>query len=79
MTDEQLRILGDAMDRLDTELYAAERADNVSAQIATLRERARCWREWGELLEKAGKDNYGAILAALRDETHAQQLEGGVR
>lgn len=77
--NEQLRILGDRMDELDTELYAAERAGNVSAQIATLRERARCWREWGEHLTKSGRDNVGAILSAQRDEASAFALEGGAR
>ena len=79
MTSEQLRILGDQMDKLDDELYTAQRAGHVSAQVAALRERARCWREWAAHLEKAGRDSYGAILAAQRDETHALQLEGGAR
>lgn len=79
MTSEQLRILGDRMDVLDDELYAAERAGNVSAQIAALRERARCWREWGEHQKAAGRESYGAELAAMRDETHAFQLEGGAQ
>ena len=79
MTSEQLRILGDRMDAIDDELYAAERAGNVSAQIAALRERARCWREWAEHVKKAGRDNAGAILAAQRDENNALQLEAGAR
>lgn len=77
MSSEQLRILGDRMDELDTELYEAERAGDVSRQIAALRERGRCWREWGEHLTKSGRDNVGAILSAQRDETTAQQLEDG--
>jgi hypothetical protein len=75
--NDQLRILADRMDELDDELYAAERAGNVSAQIAALRERARCWREWGEHLKANGRDHSGSELAAMRDESTADRLAGG--
>lgn len=77
--NEQLRILGDRMDELDTELYAAEQAGNTSQQIAVLRERGRCWREWAAHLEKSGRDNVGAVLSAQRDEASAFALESGAR
>lgn len=77
MTGEQLRILGDRMDEIDTELYTAERAGDEPRQIAGLRERARCWREWADHLEKSGRESYGAILAAQRDDTSADRLAGG--
>lgn len=79
MNAEQLAILGDAMDALDDELIAAEKSGHVSAQIATLRERARVWRDYGRLLEAAGSDSHGAELAALRDEANAHQLESDPR
>jgi hypothetical protein len=49
----------------------------LSAQIVALCERARSWREYGTLLERAGRDNIGAILSAQRDETTAHHMEGG--
>jgi hypothetical protein len=71
MTAADFWTLAGRMDRLDDELTAAERAGNVAERIALLRERARAWREYGRLLDKAGRDASGAILGAMRDETSA--------
>jgi hypothetical protein len=78
VTDEEYA-LTERMDGIDLELDEAERAGRIPEQIALLRERARAWREYGALLRKAGKENTGAELAALRDESNAAQLEGGAR
>lgn len=69
--------LSERMDKLDDEIWAAEKAGNKSAQIVGLRERARAWRKYGEILEKAGRDSVAASLSAQRDENTAFQLEGG--
>jgi len=79
MTDKKMQEMAERLNQLDDELHAAERAGNVSAQIAALRERARCWREWAEHLAKAGRDNHAAVLSAMRDEITAGQLEAGAR
>jgi hypothetical protein len=55
----------------------AERAGNISAQVACYRERARAWRRYAALLEAAGRDGSGAVMAAQRDENRARELERG--
>ncbi|WP_445186777.1 hypothetical protein ACTXG6_06080 [Pseudonocardia sp. Cha107L01] len=77
MNHDEMRILGDRMDELDIELFEAQKAGNTSAQIVALRERAHAWREWGQLLDKAGRESHGAELAAQRDEITAAELAGG--
>lgn len=69
--------LGTQMDRVDLELFDAEKADNVSAQIVALRERAELWRQYGKLLEQAGAESYAAQLSARRDDTSADALTRG--
>lgn len=77
MSPEALRLLGDRMDALDDELIQAEKAGDLSRRIATLREKAQVWREYGELVRSSGGDPLGAELAARRDLTTARQLQAG--
>jgi hypothetical protein len=75
--NQELKKLSDEMDRLDDELFAAEKAGNISEQIALLYQRARGWYQFGELQRTAGRDWHTAIISAQRDETSARQLQDG--
>lgn len=72
---QRLQILGDDMDRVDLELFDAERAGNRSQQIACLFERAAIWLRYGQLLTSAGQDAVGAALSAQRDRANALRLQ----
>ncbi|WP_445186776.1 hypothetical protein ACTXG6_06075 [Pseudonocardia sp. Cha107L01] len=69
--------MSDRMDRLDDDLWAAERAGDVGEQIKCLYSRAVGWYRFAEILRQAGRDTTTAITAARRDETTARQLEAG--
>jgi hypothetical protein len=72
----RLAILGDAMDKVDQELYAAERAGDVTTQIAALLERAVCWESYADLCRELGTGELlGAQLSARRDRTTALNLQ----
>ena len=77
MTDEEMVRIAAALNDLDDQLWAAEKADNVSEQVAVLRERARVWRRWADHLEQSGRDNYPAVLSAMRDDISADRLAEG--
>jgi hypothetical protein len=77
MSEDEVALLGDAMDRIDLELVAAERAGDVKTQIDMLRQRGMAWRAWAQMLQRNGRDSHGAILAAQRDELTADELEAG--
>lgn len=70
-----LNVLADAMDVADQELYAAERAGDTTVRITTLLERARLWREYGELLEAAGREAWTAYGCSRRDHAEALKLQ----
>jgi hypothetical protein len=73
----ELELLTTRMDAVDVALYTAEVSGNVAEQIVQLRLRAAAWRDYGVLLVAAGKDGAGAVLAAMRDERRAAELEEG--
>lgn len=77
MTAEEMTRIAARLNELDDQLHAAERADNVSDQVAVLRERSRVWRSWADMLDQTGREAYPAILASQRDATSADRLAGG--
>jgi septal ring factor EnvC (AmiA/AmiB activator) len=77
MTDEEMLRIAATLNELDDQLSAAERADNLSDQVAVLRERSRVWRSWADLLEQTGREAHPAILASQRDAISADRLAGG--
>lgn len=77
MNDDAFELLTEAMDVVDDELRAAELIDDLPGQIVALRERAKLWRRYGEILTAAGRDSVGAELAAQRDEISADTLARG--
>lgn len=66
--------LDDAMNKVDLELFEAEKSGNLSGQIVALRERAELWRRYGALLRKANREDTGAELSAQRDLNTAHEL-----
>lgn len=72
-----LTLLTDEMDAADSEVWAAEKAGDTTAHIVALRERSLLWRKYAELLTSIGAESHGAVLAAQRDLTTAQQLADG--
>lgn len=74
MSADEVRLITEAMHRVDLELYEAERESNVSAQIVATKERAQLWRRYARYLESAGAESYPAILAAQRDDISAATL-----
>lgn len=77
MTSEEMTRVAAQLNELDDQLWAAERADNVSEQVAVLRERSRIWRSWADRLEETGRESHPAVLASMRDATSADRLAGG--
>lgn len=77
MNPDAFHLLTELMDQVDDELWAAEKADDVTGQIVALRERAKLWRQYGAMLQAAGADNVGAELSAQRDEISADNLARG--
>jgi septal ring factor EnvC (AmiA/AmiB activator) len=77
VTAEEMTRIAAKLNELDDALHAAERADNLSAQVAALRERSRVWRSWADMLDQTGREAYPAILASQRDATSADRLAGG--
>lgn len=77
MTREEMSRIADKLDQLDDQLHAAERADNISDQVAVLRERSRVWQAWADMLTQTGREAYPAVLASQRDATSADRLAGG--
>ena len=73
-----LNVLTEAMDAADIELYDAERAGNRTSRIALLLERARLWRQYGELLEAAGREAWTAYGCARRDHAEALKLQAEI-
>lgn len=74
--DEMVRVAAE-LNELDDQLTAAERAGNVSEQVAVLRARSRVWRRWADHLERAGRENHPAVLASMRDAISADRLAEG--
>jgi septal ring factor EnvC (AmiA/AmiB activator) len=74
-SEEMVRIAA-KLNALDDQLSAAERADNLSDQVAVLRERSRIWRAWADMLEQTGREAHPAILASQRDAISADRLTG---
>lgn len=78
MTDDEMVRIAAKLNELDDQLHAAERAGNVSDQVAVLRERSRVWRSWADQLLASGREAYPAMLAAQRDTASADRLADGV-
>lgn len=77
MTAEEMTRIAAELNDLDDRLSAAERADNLTDQVAVLIERSRVWRRWADHLEQAGREAHPAVLASMRDAIAADKLAGG--
>jgi septal ring factor EnvC (AmiA/AmiB activator) len=77
MSDDEMLRIAATLNDLDDQLWAAERADNVTEQVAVLRERSRVWRSWADQLLASGREAHPAILASQRDAISADRLAGG--
>lgn len=75
--DRKISQIADQLSALDLELFAAEKDDDVTAQVVALRARGRVWRSWADHLERTGRDATPAILASQRDAISADRLADG--
>jgi hypothetical protein len=76
--DEEMVRVAEQLNALDDQLWAAERADHVSEQVAVLRQRSRVWKARADRLEQSGHENHPAVLASMRDAISARCVSRGL-
>lgn len=77
MSADESASVADRLAALDLELFAAEKADDVTGQVVALRSRSRVWREWADILESSGRESWPAIISSQRDAISADRLASG--
>lgn len=70
--------LDEQMNKVDLELYTAERANDTTTRITALLERSTLWYKVADAYAEAGQEVTGAKLSAQRDRTTALTLQAKV-